>query len=68
MLRGLLGIRLKSEFVRRNFLGDQSPIYHLSGPSIFGMDLPTPFSGLAPHHVLHVVNLAYLDDMQDASV
>jgi hypothetical protein len=64
MLSGLPGIRLKSEFVRRTRLASIPSIYHLSGPSIFGMDPPTPSSGLAPPLILHVLQLAYLNEVQ----
>jgi hypothetical protein len=54
MLRGLPGIQLKSESEETRLASIPS-IYHLSGPSIFGMDPPTPSLGLAPHQVLHVL-------------
>jgi hypothetical protein len=78
MLRGLPGIQHKSVKLACTILrnistpGMHSKVLHsrhaLQGPSIFGMDQPTSSSGSAPHHVLHVVHLAYLDEMQDASV
>jgi hypothetical protein len=49
MLQGLPGIQLKLEYVRWNPLDEHLPNYHLSDPSIFGIDPPTPSSGLAPH-------------------
>jgi hypothetical protein len=55
MLRGLPGIRLKLEYVTRNPLGEHPPIYHLSSPSIFGMDPPTPSLDLAPPPILHML-------------
>jgi hypothetical protein len=68
MLRGLPGIRLKLEYVRRNSLGEHPLIYHWSGPSIFGMDPPTPSSGLVSQKVLHVLQLAYLMRCNNAYV
>jgi hypothetical protein len=63
MLHNLLGIRLKSvKLVYR--LEHLYSMYALKGSSIFGMDPPTPSLGSTPHHVLHMVHLAYLDEVQ----
>jgi hypothetical protein len=67
MLRGLLGIRLKLEYVRRNSVGEHSlrlalvRSFYLRDRSI------NSIFGLAPHQVLYVLQLAYLNEMQDAS-
>jgi hypothetical protein len=65
MLRSLPGIRLKSVksacTVLRNI---STPCMHLRILPSLGWIHQTPSSGLAPHHVLHVVHLAYLDEMQ----
>jgi hypothetical protein len=63
MLWGLPVIRHESDKLAFTVL-TTSP---LQGPSIFGLDSPTPSLGSAPHHVLHVVHLTYLDEMQDAT-
>jgi hypothetical protein len=64
MFRGLPGIRHESVKLACTVL-TMSP---LQGPSILGMDPPTPSLGSAPHHVIYVVHLAYLDEMQNTSV
>jgi hypothetical protein len=69
MLQRLRGIRHKIVTLACTVLRKHlHSMLALEGPSIFGRDPPTPSLGSAPHHVLHVVHLAYLDEIQDASV
>jgi hypothetical protein len=60
MLRGLPKIRLKSVKLACIVLRS------ISTPSIHSKVLSSSCS--APHHILHEVYLAYLDEMQDTSV
>jgi hypothetical protein len=60
MLQGLPGIRHKSVKLACTILQSTST------PSIHSKVLPS--LGSAPHLILHVVYLAYLDEMQDVSV
>jgi hypothetical protein len=64
MLRGLPGSDTSQRLSEETLLASIPSTYHLFGPSIFGMDPPTPSSGLAPRQVLHVFQLAYLNEMQ----
>jgi hypothetical protein len=69
MLRGLPGIRLKSVELACTILWNIStPRIHLGVLPSSGWIHRTPSFCLALHHVLHAVHLAYLDEMQDASV
>jgi hypothetical protein len=69
MLRGLPGIRLKSVKLACTVLRNIStPRMHLGFLPSSGWIHLTPSSGSAPHLVLHVVHLAYLYEMQDASL
>jgi hypothetical protein len=52
MLLGLPRSDSSQSLLEESPLASIPSIYHLSGPSIFGMDPPTPSSGLAPHLVL----------------
>jgi hypothetical protein len=64
MLRGLPGIRLKLEYVRRNSFGEHS--LHLTLVRSFYLrdgSINSIF-GLAPHQVLRVLQLAYLNEVQ----
>jgi hypothetical protein len=68
MLWGLPGIRHELVRLACTVL-ITSPLQACTpAPFILGMDPPTLSLGSAPHHVLHMVHLAYLDDMQDANV
>jgi hypothetical protein len=68
MLRGLPGIRLKLEFVKWNPLGEHSLILALVRSFHLRDRSTNTIFWLAPPHVIHVVHLAYLNEMQDASV
>jgi hypothetical protein len=67
MLRDLLGIRHESVKLACTVL-TMSPLQACTPGSFhLRMDPPTPSSGSAPHLILHVVHLAYLDEIQNAS-
>jgi hypothetical protein len=69
MLRSLPEIRLKSVKLACTVLRNIStPCMHLGVLSSSGWIHRTPSLGSTPHHVLHVVHLAYLDEVQNASV
>jgi hypothetical protein len=64
MLQGLPGIQLKSEVVRRNSLGEHSLILALVRSFPLRDRFTNTIFWLAPHQVLHVFQLAYLNDVQ----
>jgi hypothetical protein len=64
MLRGLPGIQLKLEFVRRNSLGEHSLILALVCSFPLRDRSTNTIFWLAPHQVLYVFQLAYLNEVK----